>query len=284
MDPARGATRYVQVAVPIPVAGPFTYALPPGMDIPCVGAEVLVPFGARRLNGWVVAHEATCDLPNVKPLAQVLRDEPAFTPDQLWTYRFVSDYWLAPLGEVIATATPAGATGRTRHVYVPTEAGIAVLASPEAPVGPVGTLLREVVARPRLTRTTLERRLHEEVPDVARALAGAMAHGWVASDDEVVGGVRDVERWARLAGHADPRAAAAAAGITPRAVNVLAVLARLAEGPCPAAELDATALRRLVSAGVALVEERERLGAWLASVPRRGPPRWTVRGRGCCTG
>lgn len=279
---------YVHVAVPLPVPGPFTYAVPQGVPVPGVGAEVLVPFGKRRVNAWVVGHAATTELADVKPLAQVLRAEPAFTADQLVIYRFVADYWLAPLGEVIATATPSGASGHTRHVYLPTDAGIAALAgeappegalvatasSERGPVGPVASVLREVVARPRITKTTLQRRLHDEVPDVAKALASALAQGWITSDDEVVGGVRDVERWARLSTREGMDAAqvAAMAGLTARAGKPLAVIARLLEGACPAAELDATALRKLVTAGVATVEERERLGAWLERVPRTVAP------------
>jgi primosomal protein N' (replication factor Y) len=265
--------RFVHVAVPLPVPGPFTYAVPERLESPPLGAEVLVPFGPRRVNGWVVGHADSSERSEVKPLAEVLQRPPAFTEDQLALYHFVAGYWLAPLGEVIATATPAGASGRTRHVYLPTEAGIEALASGEPPVGPVGSVLREIVARPRLTKTTLQRRLHEEVPDVARALASAMQQGWVRGEDEQVEGVQDLERWARLAPSlGNPQEAAAAAGITPRAVRAREVLARLTEGPCPAGELDAVALRRLVQAGLAEVEQRERLGAWMASVPRRGPP------------
>ena len=43
--------RLVSVAVPVPALDALTYRVPDGLDVPAVGARVLVPLGARRLTG-----------------------------------------------------------------------------------------------------------------------------------------------------------------------------------------------------------------------------------------
>ncbi len=258
--------RLVRVAVPLPVHGLYTYAVPDSFPELGPGAAVRVPFGARAIHAWVIEVAAESDVDAPKPIERVLDDAPAFDAHQLALYRFVAEYWLAPLGEVIAAATPSGTHTGTRHVYRPTEAGIAVLATDDAPEGAVAVLLREVVSRPGLTRGSLERRLHAEVEHVDRALARAMEHGWVEAADVEVAETRDRERWAVLVG--DP----AAAGLSPRATRAAEVLAALAGGPKLTSELDGAAVRRLVKAGVVVVEERPRSAAWMRLPARDRPP------------
>ncbi len=49
--------RLVSVAVPVPGLDLLTYRVPDGLDMPAVGARVLVPLGTRRLTGVVVRQE-----------------------------------------------------------------------------------------------------------------------------------------------------------------------------------------------------------------------------------
>lgn len=257
---------YARVAVPLPVHGLFTYAVPEGVE---PGAEVLVPFGKRRVTGWVIERLAAPDVPDPKPAERVIAPAGAFDGDQLRFYRWIAEYYLAPLGEVIAAATPSGASAKTRHVYQPEPAGIEAIAAedPEQPEGgEARSVLRELVARPGLTRTALERRLHGEIADVPKALRAAMDAGWVRGEDVVLEGSRDEETWVELCG--DP----AAAGLSSRAVKPREVLAALAEGPRRANELDAAAVKKLEAAGVVRRERRARLTATMASVPRTAPP------------
>lgn len=261
---------YARVAVPLPVHGLFTYAVPEGV---APGAEVLVPFGPRRVTGWVVETLAEADVAAPKPVERVIAPGGAFDAEQLRFYRWIADYYLAPLGEVIAAATPSGASARTRRVYAPTPEGIEAVAAedPEVPEADAGrrealAVLREAVARPGLTRTTLERRLHGEVADAPGALKRALDAGWVRGDDVVLEGSHDEATWVVLCG--DP----ALAALSSRAVKAREVLAALAEGPRLAAELDAAAVRRLEAAGVVRREKRARLDPHVTGVPRSAAP------------
>lgn len=102
----------VQVAVPLPVPGPFDYSHE-GSPLP-VGCRVRVSFGHRECIGFVVGHAAAADPQRpLKPLTAVLDRQSWFTPD-LWSLlRFASDYYQRELGEVMATALPT-ALRRTR--------------------------------------------------------------------------------------------------------------------------------------------------------------------------
>ena len=242
----------IEVAVPLPVHARFTWRAPHAL---AVGVPVVVPYGPRELVGWVVGPglPPPDDVP-VKPIRDVLGDEPVFDADQLAFYRWMADYYLAPLGEVVAAATPADTTAATRRTFVPTEAGIERLAV-DPPPGPRGTVLREVVARPGLTRTALERRLHDEVATVPHVLAALTASGWVRGDDVVVAGVRDEEAWVVATGPASE------AVRSPRGREVLARL------PARAADLPAGVVATLVKHGAAAKERRPRGGAIGAPAP-----------------
>lgn len=262
----------LQVAVPLPVHGSYSYQFERHLE---PGIPVVVPFGSRSINGWVVGVEPPAEpvagslFPEqpleLKAIERVLGEEPDFEPEQLRFFRWIAEYYLSPLGEVIATAVPASSSARTRHVYIPTDAGIDALALEQAE-GPLGTVLREVVAHPRCTRSAVQRRLVMEVEDVPGVIQGLVQKGWITGEDFVVEAVKDQETWVRLVG--DP----ALAGLTARAVKAHAVLASLADGPKKAAELDSEAVRRLEKSGVVVREQRAKDFLWEDAGPPLPPP------------
>lgn len=252
---------YLHVAVPLPVHTLYTYAHP---EVLPPGTAVVVPYGRRELVGWVI-DPAPAPPVQAKPITRVLDDRPAFTGEQLGLYRWMADYYLAPLGEVIASATPSDTRSRTRHVYRATDAGIEAIAG-EPPVGALGQVLREVVARPAITRAALERKLAAEVEDVPRCIAALLTAGLIRPEDVVVGPVADLETWVVATD------AAAAVGLGARSAHQRAVLARLAEaGPCRLSELHADAVRRLEVLG-AVRRERRPKGQRPKGAPRTAAP------------
>jgi primosomal protein N' (replication factor Y) (superfamily II helicase) len=50
--------KYADIYVNLPVDGPFTYSIPEGMT-PAAGCRVRVPFGARKVVGYVERVHAT---------------------------------------------------------------------------------------------------------------------------------------------------------------------------------------------------------------------------------
>jgi len=121
---------YAQVAIARPVSGLFSYAIPaPLAGRIGLGHVVLVPFGPRSETGYVVGLQRAPDVApaKVKPIGRLLDPEPAFDARQLGFFRWAAEYYLAPLGMVIHTATPSEMTARVLRVLQPTDAGIEAL-------------------------------------------------------------------------------------------------------------------------------------------------------------
>jgi primosomal protein N' (replication factor Y) len=104
---------FCDVALALPVDMVFTYAIPPGME-PVVGGRVLVPFRQQRLSGIVVelhdrpplASEASVKIKNV---IEALDLSPVLDGELLKLGKWISDYYLAPIGEVFRTMLPLSA-------------------------------------------------------------------------------------------------------------------------------------------------------------------------------
>jgi primosomal protein N' (replication factor Y) (superfamily II helicase) len=90
----------------------FTYAVPPGLRAAArPGVRVLVPFANREKIGWIDRIAETPErAERIKPVTAVLDAQPSVTPTILRLSRWIADYYLAPLGQVLRTVLPAGLT------------------------------------------------------------------------------------------------------------------------------------------------------------------------------
>jgi primosomal protein N' (replication factor Y) len=128
-------TSYAEVAVPVPVEGRFTYAIPDHLaGSLAIGHRVLVPFGTRKMTGFVlgrtdVAPELASD--KVKSILECLDPEPLIPGDVLSLATFASEYYMAPIGEVLKAALPPGLTTASDVRLVATKLGRAFLSSGE---------------------------------------------------------------------------------------------------------------------------------------------------------
>ena len=102
--------RYVDVILPLPLDGTFTYSIPEGMEEKVVpNMRVLVPLGkSKKYIAMVVdVHsekpEFTC-----KPIEAVLDEYPSLLPQQMRLWQWISEYYMAPLGDVFGAAMPSG--------------------------------------------------------------------------------------------------------------------------------------------------------------------------------
>lgn len=276
--------QFVQVAVALPVRGHFTYRVPSLLlGQVGVGHAVLVPFGPRKVTGYVVADAGTPDLKRIKPLDRLLDPRPAFDATQLRFFHWVARYYQAGLGEVIATALPSAMKAGTRTVHLATDQGVEALAQGAVQDAPA-EVLRELVARPGLTRRGVQRRLRDllEPKESKRALDALLRKGWAEAEQKQTGGTVAME--ATLVLEIDPAELSAhlpRAGARQRAV-VQAIAA--AGGVMTKAQLVAdqgpyarTAVKALSEAKVVTEELRERRDAVVqGELPeRRAPPTLT---------
>jgi primosomal protein N' (replication factor Y) (superfamily II helicase) len=101
--------KLVGVAAPIPFAGPLAYSVPSGLE-PWLraGQRVRVRLGRRRAVG--VVWPDPVEVPEgveTRPLDALLDIEPVLTPELIELARFVAEYYMTPIGEVVAAMLPA---------------------------------------------------------------------------------------------------------------------------------------------------------------------------------
>jgi primosomal protein N' (replication factor Y) len=250
---------FAKVAVARPLGDELTYAVPAEVGDLRVGHVVLVPLGSTGETGYVVGRtdEPGFDPAKIKPVSRLLDPVPAFDEDQLAFFRWIADYYLAPLGMVIHTALPSGFRAKVVRVLAPTDDGLAALTRREIE-GPAAQVLREIVARPGLTRRGLQRRLAEELEPAEvdkriDALVRAGAADWV--DREVGEAKGRVRTLVRVPGDRP----------APKGARMAAILGSLAEEPVDVARVLAehgeaarTSIARLVELGHLAWGERER--------------------------
>jgi primosomal protein N' (replication factor Y) len=107
-EPAATDRMLVSVALPLPLFREFTYAVPEAMAARTgVGSRVVVPVRGRRTIGIVVAIAQPREDITPKDVVAVPDAAPVVGPHLLRLARWMSDYYVAPLGMVLRTMLPA---------------------------------------------------------------------------------------------------------------------------------------------------------------------------------
>ncbi|MDI3546418.1 MAG: hypothetical protein PWR10_70 [Halanaerobiales bacterium] len=106
--------RYARIIVDIPVAGlnqVYDYTVPEGLrERTRIGQVVTVPFGRRRVNGFVVgfAEKPQIEAGRVKDILKINTEEPLFDEEMLKLLKWIAAYYKSYLIKVIKTAIPTG--------------------------------------------------------------------------------------------------------------------------------------------------------------------------------
>ncbi len=117
---------YIEVAVALPVNHTFTYKVPEHLnENATIGMRVLVPFGRRRVTGYVVdIKEKNSSGYEPKLILDLLDDIPLFPPSMIPLFKWISNYYIHPIGEVIRTALPVGLDSHDISLVVITPKGL----------------------------------------------------------------------------------------------------------------------------------------------------------------
>lgn len=102
--------KYVDVILPLPLDGTFTYSVPDGMEGKVVpGVRLLVPLGKSKKYIAMAARQHD-DKPafSCKPIEAVLDSTPSLLPQQMRLWQWIGYYYMAPLGDVYNAAMPGG--------------------------------------------------------------------------------------------------------------------------------------------------------------------------------
>lgn len=101
---------YVDVILPLPLEGTFTYSVPEPMVTQVrMGVRVLVPLG-RSKTYTAMAVRLHSEKPEfeTRPIIQVIDAEPVLIEQQLHLWQWISTYYMSPIGDVFKAALPAG--------------------------------------------------------------------------------------------------------------------------------------------------------------------------------
>ena len=101
---------YVEVILPLPLDGTFTYSVPDTLAPQvCMGVRVVVPLG-RSKTYTAMAVSTHNDKPefDTRDIIQVVDDSPVLPERQLRLWQWISTYYMCALGDVFKAALPAG--------------------------------------------------------------------------------------------------------------------------------------------------------------------------------
>ncbi|MCC8120070.1 MAG: primosomal protein N' [Bacteroidales bacterium] len=102
---------FVEVVLPLPLGGTFTYSLPEAMaQQVSMGSRVIVPFGKRKFYTGIVTGFAPVAPREyqVKEVLHVLDRLPIVRHPQLKFWEWLADYYLCSIGDVYKAAIPSG--------------------------------------------------------------------------------------------------------------------------------------------------------------------------------
>jgi primosomal protein N' (replication factor Y) (superfamily II helicase) len=103
-------TYFVDVVLPVPIAQAFTYRVPIELNVQiCFGIRVIVPFGKnKRLTGIITKIHEIAPVNYQAKYVEILLDEtPIITEKQFTLWSWISQYYLAPIGDVMNAALPS---------------------------------------------------------------------------------------------------------------------------------------------------------------------------------
>ena len=103
--------KYVDVIVPLPVMGQFTYAVPEELEGKVEwGCRVIVPFGAKKYYTGIVIRTDTTPSGEyeTKEVSEVLDTHPILLKHQFAFWKWMADYYLCTWGDIYNAAVPSG--------------------------------------------------------------------------------------------------------------------------------------------------------------------------------
>jgi primosomal protein N' (replication factor Y) (superfamily II helicase) len=124
---------FAEIALPLPLRQTFLYRVPERLDGDVrPGVQVQVPFRGTTKRGFVIARAIESAREEVKDLIG-LTGAPPISPHLMALALWIADYYLAPLGEVLAATLPGGLEGfaKSRGRQQATEDPVVPMSLPE---------------------------------------------------------------------------------------------------------------------------------------------------------
>jgi primosomal protein N' (replication factor Y) len=119
---------YLRVAVTLPVRETFLYKVPHSLLSSAeIGRRVSVPFRNRKVIGYILEKGQGDQEGELKEILEVLDEEPLFPKGLVPFFKWMSEYYLYPIGRFIQSALPGGLNVRPFKAGQITEEGLKAL-------------------------------------------------------------------------------------------------------------------------------------------------------------
>lgn len=162
--------RKAEVFVNIPVkrvAQAYSYRVPEELSRVSAGWRVIVPFGGRRVEGFVVLISSGEEDERLKDIIAAVDDEAWFTPRMIEAAERLSDFYLCPAAEIM-------------RLFMPGKSGVKIEVRYEAEVATADSPLWQTAAYRQVYETVQGagalglQELRSRLPDLSGALAGIL--------------------------------------------------------------------------------------------------------------
>ena len=103
--------KYADILLPVPLEGFFTYAVPEKLrERIAFGMRVLVNFGPQKTYVGIVVktHDEEPKGYKTKDIIDIEDERPMLLDKQFKLWKWIADYYLAPIGDIYKAAMPAG--------------------------------------------------------------------------------------------------------------------------------------------------------------------------------
>ena len=190
--------RYIEVAIALPVFQTFTYTVPESFaGFMATGKRVLVPFGRRRETGYVFGQFQDSNIKDIKPILDILDEQPLFPSSMVMFFRWISDYYKYPVGQVVKNALPGGLNIRDYASVAITEKGRHELDHDR--LAPVAKEILNQLQSGSILVKDLNKKIDQEIPGTL--LYTFERSGWITKKWELAGEKTKArqERFVRLA-------------------------------------------------------------------------------------
>src|SRR6187399_3142120 len=105
---------FARVALPLPLASPYTYRVPESLaDRIAPGARVVVPVRRQEMVGIVTEHDVDAPAGEARDILAAPDPEPALTPALVELGAWMARYYGAPPGLALRAMLPPGFWGHS---------------------------------------------------------------------------------------------------------------------------------------------------------------------------
>ena len=113
------AQKFAWVVVPSPLKEPLIYGIPESIQPLVVpGTRVLVPLQQRIVTGVVLEVVNDTSIDRVKQIVATQDDQPIVDHDLLKLSQWIAQYYLAPIGEVLAAMLPPNSQRKSERTVI----------------------------------------------------------------------------------------------------------------------------------------------------------------------